>query len=55
VPLSVPERHKEITRRRVVLPPDLRVESAYAINSLMWDEYLQHETEKWRVMGFLGD
>jgi hypothetical protein len=55
VPLFVPERHKEIPQRRVVLPPDLRVDPAYAINSPMWDDYLQHETEKWRVMGFLGD
>jgi hypothetical protein len=45
VPAHEPDRSAEIRRRRRYLPPDLRADPAYAIDSPSWRTYLSTETD----------
>ena len=52
VPRSGRERTEEILRRRALLPPDLVHDPAYAVNSHMWDRWLEMEHDHRRRLAF---
>ncbi|KAK1601127.1 hypothetical protein QYE76_007888 [Lolium multiflorum] len=54
-PVSARAPIGEIRRRRRYLPPDLRADPAYAIDSESWRTYLSTETDSRRRAGFMGD
>ncbi|KAK1644705.1 hypothetical protein QYE76_062510 [Lolium multiflorum] len=55
VPTREPDRTVEIQRRRQYLPPDLRADPAYAIDSESWCTYLSTERGRSRRAGFMDD
>jgi hypothetical protein len=55
VPLREPGRSTEIQRRRRYLPPDLRVDPAFIVDSNRWHTWRQTEEDSRRHAGFLGN
>jgi hypothetical protein len=55
IPREGPERVPEIMRQRVLLPPHLRRDPAFAITSLAWDTFGSWEWRADRRTGFLGN
>ena len=55
VPADEPVRTAEINRRRRYLLTDLRADPAYAIGLDRWRTFRDYETDKRRIVGFLGD
>ena len=55
VPRSGRERRDEVRRRRAVLPPDLREDPAYALNSYNWISFGAWEFDARRRAAYLAD
>ena len=52
MPRSGRERTEEILCRRALLPPDLVHDPAYAVNSQLWDMWLEMEHDHRRRLAF---
>jgi hypothetical protein len=55
VPRKGRVRREEIRRHRLILPPDLREEPAFALDSDMWDKFRMLEWDALRHADFLDD
>jgi hypothetical protein len=55
VPREGQDRVLEIHRRRALLPPALRRDPAFAIESGAWDTFARWERNTERRAGYLGD
>jgi hypothetical protein len=55
VPREGRERHDEVRRHRAILPPDLREDPVYVLNSYNWISFGAREFDSRRQAGYLGD
>jgi hypothetical protein len=55
VPREGQEHHDEVRRHRAILPPDLREDPVYVLNSYNWISFGAREFDSRRQAGYLGD